>query len=101
MYYIFFILTYAIHYILNYNNFSSYAGELFSFLFLGHECILAHYGAVIGINVWTQPSLLYLCLQMDGDSSTTDTTQLGITGEYMTGGTYVLQTQDGKDMMSP
>uniref|UniRef100_A0A673NGI3 Nuclear transcription factor Y subunit beta n=1 Tax=Sinocyclocheilus rhinocerous TaxID=307959 RepID=A0A673NGI3_9TELE len=30
---------------------------------------------------------------MDGDS-TTDTTQLGITGEYMTGGTYVLQTQD-------
>ncbi|ROL52578.1 Nuclear transcription factor Y subunit beta [Anabarilius grahami] len=32
--------------------------------------------------------------QMDGDSSTTDTTQLGITGEYMTGGTYVLQTQD-------
>uniref|UniRef100_A0A8C1V9D7 Nuclear transcription factor Y subunit beta n=1 Tax=Cyprinus carpio TaxID=7962 RepID=A0A8C1V9D7_CYPCA len=31
---------------------------------------------------------------MDGDSSTTDTTQLGITGEYMTGGTYVLQTQD-------
>lgn len=38
---------------------------------------------------------------MDGDSSTTDTTQLGITGEYMTGGTYVLQTQDGMDMMSP
>ncbi|KAG1952687.1 nuclear factor Y, subunit B1 [Pimephales promelas] len=31
---------------------------------------------------------------MDGDSSTTDTSQLGITGEYMTGGTYVLQTQD-------
>ncbi|XP_059366824.1 nuclear transcription factor Y subunit beta-like [Carassius carassius] len=31
---------------------------------------------------------------MDGDSSTTDTTQLGITGEYVTGGTYVLQTQD-------
>uniref|UniRef100_A0A673JT43 Nuclear transcription factor Y subunit beta-like n=1 Tax=Sinocyclocheilus rhinocerous TaxID=307959 RepID=A0A673JT43_9TELE len=31
---------------------------------------------------------------MEGDSSTTDTTQLGITGEYMTGGTYVLQTQD-------
>uniref|UniRef100_A0A673N7E4 Transcription factor CBF/NF-Y/archaeal histone domain-containing protein n=1 Tax=Sinocyclocheilus rhinocerous TaxID=307959 RepID=A0A673N7E4_9TELE len=28
------------------------------------------------------------------DNSTTDTTQLGITGEYMTGGTYVLQTQD-------
>lgn len=62
-----------------------------------HECILAHYKAVIGINVL----LLYLCLQMDGDSSTTDTTQLGITGEYMTGGTYVLQTQDGKDVTSP
>lgn len=30
---------------------------------------------------------------MDGDSSTTDTSQLGITGEYMTGG-YVLQSQD-------
>lgn len=83
--------------ILNCNNFSSYYGELFSCRFLGHECILAHYKAVIGINV----SLLYLCLQMDGDSSTTDTTQLGITGEYMTGGTYVLQTQDGKDVTSP
>ncbi|XP_055046705.1 nuclear transcription factor Y, beta a [Misgurnus anguillicaudatus] len=32
--------------------------------------------------------------QMDGDSGTTDATQLGITGEFMTGGTYVLQTQD-------
>ncbi|XP_051977036.1 nuclear transcription factor Y subunit beta-like [Xyrauchen texanus] len=31
---------------------------------------------------------------MDGDSSTTDTTQLGITGEYMTPGTYVVHTQD-------
>lgn len=35
---------------------------------------------------------------MEGDSSTTDATQLGITGEFMTGGTYVLQTQDGKDI---
>ncbi|XP_057179509.1 nuclear transcription factor Y, beta a isoform X1 [Triplophysa rosa] len=32
--------------------------------------------------------------QMEGDSSTTDATQLGITGEFMTGGTYVLQAQD-------
>lgn len=32
---------------------------------------------------------------MDGDSSTTDTSQLGITGEYMAG-SYVLQSQDGK-----
>ncbi|KAG5267930.1 hypothetical protein AALO_G00227560 [Alosa alosa] len=30
---------------------------------------------------------------MDGDSSTTDTSQLGISGEYMAGG-YVLQSQD-------
>lgn len=41
-----------------------------------------------------------LCSQMEGDSSTTDATQLGITGEFMTGGTYVLQAQDGKDMRS-
>lgn len=33
---------------------------------------------------------------MDGDSSTTDTSQLGITGEYMASGHYVLQSQDGK-----
>ncbi|KAF3704857.1 Nuclear transcription factor Y subunit beta [Channa argus] len=31
---------------------------------------------------------------MDGDSSTTDASQLGITGEYMTSGHYVLQSQD-------
>ncbi|KAL6460279.1 hypothetical protein MHYP_G00320380 [Metynnis hypsauchen] len=31
---------------------------------------------------------------MDGDSTTTDTSQLGITGEYMAGGHYVLQAQD-------
>ncbi|NP_001017565.1 nuclear transcription factor Y, beta a isoform X2 [Danio rerio] len=34
---------------------------------------------------------------MDGDSSTTDTTQLGITGEYMAGGTYVLAQEDDGD----
>lgn len=33
---------------------------------------------------------------MDGDGSTTDASQLGIAGEYMTGGHYVLQGQDGK-----
>jgi len=33
---------------------------------------------------------------MDGDSSTTDASQLGITGEYMAGSHFVLQTQDGK-----
>lgn len=33
---------------------------------------------------------------MDGDSSTTDASQLGITGEYMASGHYVLQPQDGK-----
>ncbi|KAI7791970.1 nuclear transcription factor Y, partial [Triplophysa rosa] len=33
-------------------------------------------------------------IKMEGDSSTTDATQLGITGEFMTGGTYVLQAQD-------
>lgn len=32
---------------------------------------------------------------MDGDSSTTDASQLGITGEYMASGHYVLQP-DGK-----
>uniref|UniRef100_A0AAR2KL36 Nuclear transcription factor Y subunit beta n=1 Tax=Pygocentrus nattereri TaxID=42514 RepID=A0AAR2KL36_PYGNA len=31
---------------------------------------------------------------MDGDSTTTDTSQLGITGEYMAGGHYVLQAPD-------
>ncbi|XP_021174778.1 nuclear transcription factor Y, beta a isoform X1 [Fundulus heteroclitus] len=31
---------------------------------------------------------------MDGDSSTTDASQLGITGEYMASGHYVLQPQD-------
>ncbi|XP_062300126.1 nuclear transcription factor Y, beta a isoform X1 [Scomber scombrus] len=31
---------------------------------------------------------------MDGDSSTTDASQLGITGEYMPPGHYVLQSQD-------
>ncbi len=36
-------------------------------------------------------------LQMDGDSSTTDTSQLGITGEYMASGHYVLQSQDGEE----
>lgn len=33
---------------------------------------------------------------MDGDSSTTDASQLAITGDYMTGGHYVLQAQEGK-----
>ncbi|CAF93894.1 unnamed protein product, partial [Tetraodon nigroviridis] len=33
-------------------------------------------------------------LQMDGDSSTTDASQLGITGEYMASGHYVLQSQE-------
>ncbi|XP_077067095.1 nuclear transcription factor Y, beta b isoform X1 [Siphateles boraxobius] len=32
--------------------------------------------------------------QMDGDSSTTDASQLGITGEYMAGSHFVLQAQD-------
>lgn len=36
-------------------------------------------------------------LQMDGDSSTTDASQLGITGEYMASGHYVLQSQDGEE----
>ncbi|XP_031144098.1 nuclear transcription factor Y, beta a isoform X1 [Sander lucioperca] len=31
---------------------------------------------------------------MDGDSSTTDASQLGIAGEYMASGHYVLQSQD-------
>lgn len=35
-------------------------------------------------------------LQMDGDSSTTDASQLGITGEYMASGHYVLQSQEGE-----
>lgn len=34
---------------------------------------------------------------MDGDSSTTDASQLGITGEYMASGHYVLQSQDGEE----
>ncbi|KAK2832192.1 hypothetical protein Q7C36_015654 [Tachysurus vachellii] len=40
-------------------------------------------------------------LQMDGDSTTTDTSQLAITGDYMTGGHYVLQTQedDGEESL--
>lgn len=33
---------------------------------------------------------------MDGDSSTTDASQLGITGEYMASGHYVLQSQEGE-----
>lgn len=33
---------------------------------------------------------------MDGDGTTTDTSQLAITGDYMTSGHYVLQTQEGK-----
>lgn len=35
-------------------------------------------------------------LQMDGDNSTTDASQLGITGEYMASGHYVLQSQEGE-----
>lgn len=34
---------------------------------------------------------------MDGDSSTTDASQLGITGEYMASSHYVLQPQEGKE----
>ncbi|XP_010783033.1 nuclear transcription factor Y subunit beta [Notothenia coriiceps] len=33
---------------------------------------------------------------MDGDNSTTDASQLGITGEYMASGHYVLQSQEGE-----
>ncbi|TRY69890.1 hypothetical protein DNTS_015352 [Danionella cerebrum] len=36
-------------------------------------------------------------MPMDGDGSTTDATQLGITGEYMAGGTYVLTQEDDGD----
>uniref|UniRef100_A0A4W4EBU2 Nuclear transcription factor Y, beta a n=1 Tax=Electrophorus electricus TaxID=8005 RepID=A0A4W4EBU2_ELEEL len=38
---------------------------------------------------------------MDGDSTTTDTSQLGITGDYISGGHYVLQTQedDGEESL--
>lgn len=36
-------------------------------------------------------------LQMDGDSSTTDASQLGITSEYMASGHYVLQSQEGEE----
>ncbi|KAF3859617.1 hypothetical protein F7725_022016 [Dissostichus mawsoni] len=41
-------------------------------------------------------------LQMDGDNSTTDASQLGITGEYMASGHYVLQSQedDGEENMN-
>ncbi|XP_066561343.1 nuclear transcription factor Y subunit beta isoform X2 [Amia ocellicauda] len=40
--------------------------------------------------------------KMDGDSSTTDASQLGIAGEYMAGGHYVLQSQedDGDEGMN-
>ncbi|XP_017281764.1 nuclear transcription factor Y, beta a isoform X1 [Kryptolebias marmoratus] len=34
---------------------------------------------------------------MDGDSATTDASQLGITGEYMASSHYVLQSQDGEE----
>ncbi|XP_070784844.1 nuclear transcription factor Y, beta a isoform X3 [Enoplosus armatus] len=34
---------------------------------------------------------------MDGDSSTTDASQLGITGEYMASSHYVLQPKDDAD----
>ncbi|KAG7278612.1 hypothetical protein CRUP_013355 [Coryphaenoides rupestris] len=39
---------------------------------------------------------------MDGDGSTTDASQLGITGEYMASGHYVLQSQedDGEDSLN-
>lgn len=36
---------------------------------------------------------------MDGDSSTTDASQLGIAGEYMASGHYVLQSQDGEEQL--
>lgn len=36
-------------------------------------------------------------LQMDGDSSTTDASQLGISGDFMPSGHYVLQSQDGEE----
>ncbi|XP_062851095.1 nuclear transcription factor Y, beta a isoform X2 [Trichomycterus rosablanca] len=38
---------------------------------------------------------------MDGDGTTTDASQLNITGDYMTGGHYVLQTQedDGEESL--
>ncbi|OCT73515.1 hypothetical protein XELAEV_18036492mg [Xenopus laevis] len=34
-------------------------------------------------------------LVLDGDSSTTDTSQLGISGDYISGGHYVIQPHDG------
>ncbi len=38
-----------------------------------------------------------IMFQMDGDSSTTDASQLGITGEYMAGSHFVLaQAPEGK-----
>lgn len=33
---------------------------------------------------------------MDGDSSTTDASQLGIAGDYIGGSHYVIQPHDGK-----
>jgi len=41
-----------------------------------------------------------VCVQMDVDGSTTDASQLGITGEYMASGHYVLQSQEGKEKIS-
>lgn len=34
--------------------------------------------------------------QMDGDSSTTDASQLGIAGDYIGSSHYVIQPHDGK-----
>lgn len=45
-------------------------------------------------------SHVVIVLQMDGDSSTTDASQLGITGEYMASGHYVLQSQDGEKLQT-
>ncbi|MBW01569.1 Nuclear transcription factor Y subunit beta, partial [Eschrichtius robustus] len=36
----------------------------------------------------------YLCLKMDGDSSTTDASQLGISADYIGGSHYVIQPHD-------
>lgn len=43
---------------------------------------------------WTLCAGIVYLLKMDGDSSTTDASQLGITGEYMASSHYVLQPQD-------
>lgn len=40
---------------------------------------------------------MVLFSQMDGDGTNTDASQLNITGDYMAGGHYVLQTQEGKE----